>query len=101
MLRKPWTSNTPASSPGTVTLTSKRVPRGAVVCGTTAYRARSLLRKGTFKTRAGRTFAARPRSTCHNSPRLAVGIGSLGFVVLLEGAVGGDDQISFVERAVD
>jgi len=42
---------------------------------------------------AGRTLAVMPRSTSQTSPRRAFGIFGLGFVVKLEGGVGGSNQI--------
>ena len=49
---------------------------------------------------AGRTLAVMPKSTSQTSPRRAFGMFDLGFVVGLEGFVGGSDQIRFRLNAV-
>ena len=68
---RPWTKKAPDSRKRTGRATSKREPRIAVVCGTTAMSARSESSYGTLITRAGRTFWVIPKSTCQTSPRLA------------------------------
>jgi len=63
-------SNAPSRRNPTRTATSYAEPRTAVVCGTSVIRARSLSPGVRLRTRAGRTFAARPKSTCQTSPRV-------------------------------
>ena len=78
---KPWTRKPPARSRnGTETGISNCEPRSAVVCGITPIRHRSASSKGMLRTRAGRTFAAMPKSTSQTSPRFGLGAGIGGFL---------------------
>src|SRR5438093_1113773 len=45
-------------------------------------------------------MAASPKSTCHTSPRFAVGMRLFVLVIFLERAVGGDDQVGIGQVAV-
>ena len=74
MVTRFWASNTPARRKRVVLATSKRDPRGLVVCATTVISARSCSATGTLRTRHGLTLAASPRSTHHTSPRCVSGI---------------------------
>jgi hypothetical protein len=74
MVTRFWASNTPGRRKRVVIATSKRDPRGLVVCATIVMSARSCSATGTLRTRHGRTFAASPRSTNHTSPRCVAGI---------------------------
>ena len=50
--------------------------------------------------RAGRTFAASPKSTSQTSPRCVAMVFGFFAVVLLESLVGGDDQVCIRERSI-
>ena len=65
----PCASKAPAFRNGAVTTASNRDCRSAVVCGMSVTNDRSTSSAGTLRTRAGRTFAAMPRSTSQTSPR--------------------------------
>jgi len=67
----PCASNAPGRRKRTGTGTSYRMPRRLVVCGTRVSSDRSSSALGAPRTRQGRIFAAKPRSTSQTSPRRA------------------------------